>query len=298
MKINTYLILSGAFLFLFSCGKNEKQRIEENAPSLAVQSESPKAVEKLIFKKSEYIIPSDELDLSLLKKAAENLNIKYASIKTEDVSSIRYNDNVTFFVISIINKPEKAKSNEENLGNYYQRKYIFVNNEDGKILAEENDKNLGYYENDGLRAAKTYILKDLLQLNDTTRAIALTTEVYSNSRVVMYSEEKFTIITFDGNKMKKVLYEYPIRSANGDSNGGGTYQIETLEAGISISDTQTNGFYDLMVSKIFTYEDAVEADVENDIQQKSDLKVKKEFQRLKFDSKTYSFHKDDRSRFL
>ena len=74
MKIKTYLILSGAFLFLFSCGKNDKQLIEENAPSLAVQSENPKAVEKLIFKKSEYIIPSDELDLSLLKKAAENLN--------------------------------------------------------------------------------------------------------------------------------------------------------------------------------------------------------------------------------
>lgn len=298
MKINTYLILSGAFLFLFSCGKNEKQRIEENAPSLAVQSESPKAVEKLIFKKSEYIIPSDELDLSLLKKVAENLNINYATIKTEDVSSICYSDKITFFVISITKKSEKAKSNEEDLGNFYERKYVFVNNEDGKILDVETDKNLGYYENEGLRAAKTYILKDLLQLNDKTKAIALSTEVYSNSRVVMYSEEKFTIITFDGRKMKKVLYEYPIRSANGDSNGGGTYQIETLETGMSISDMQTNGFYDLMVSKVFTYEDAVEEDLENDIQKKNDLKVKKEFQRLKFDGKTYLFHKDDRSRFL
>ncbi|MCP2026244.1 hypothetical protein L1276_001388 [Flavobacterium sp. HSC-32F16] len=298
MKIKTYLILSGAFLFLFSCGKNEKQLVEENAPSLAVQSESPKAVEKLIFKKSEYIIPSDELDLNLLKKTAENLKIKYTAIKTEDVSSIRYNENVTFFVISIIDKSAKAKSKEEDLGNYYERKYVFVNSEDGKILHEETDKNLGYYENEGLRAAKTYILKDLLQLNDKTPAIALSTEVYSNSRVVMYSEEKFTILTFDGKQMKKVLYEYPIRSANGDSNGGGTYQIETLETGISISDTQTNGFYDLMVSKIYSYEDAVEEDLANDIQQKSDLKVKKEFQRLKFDGKTYLFNKDDRSRFL
>lgn len=298
MKIKTYLILSGAFLFLFSCGKNDKQLIEENAPSLAVQSENPKAVEKLIFKKSEYIIPSDELDLNLLKKTVENLKIKYSAIKTEDVSSILYNENVTFFVISIIDKSAKAKSNEEDSGNYYERKYVFVNNEDGKILHEETDKNLGYYENEGLRAAKTYILKDLLQLNDKTPAIALSTEVYSNSRVVMYSEEKFTILTFDGKQMKKVLYEYPIRSANGDSNGGGTYQIETLETGISISDTQTNGFYDLLVSKIYSYEDAVEEDLANDIQQKSDLKVKKEFQRLKFDGKTYLFNKDDRSRFL
>jgi hypothetical protein len=298
MKIKSYLILSGIFLFLSSCGKNEKQLIDENAPSLAVQTETPKMVERLIFKKSEYIIPSDELNLSLLKKTAENLKIKYSAIKTEDVSSIRYNDKVTFFVISVTNKNPKTKSTEEDLGNYYERKYVFVNNEDGKILAEETDPNLGYYENDGLRVAKTYILKDLLQLNDKTPAIAFSTEVYSSSRVVMYSEEKFTIVTFDGNKMNKILYEYPIRSSNGDSNGGGTYQIETLETGISISDMQTNGFNDLLVSKIFSYEESAEEDLENNIQQKNDLKVKKEFQRLRFDGKTYSFKKDDRNRFL
>ncbi|CAC9972514.1 hypothetical protein [Flavobacterium panici] len=297
MKIKTYLILSGIFLFLYSCGKNEKQIIDENAPSLAVQSENPKPAEQLLFRKSEDIVPSEELNLSLLKKTAENLNIKYSNIKIEDVSSIRYNNETTFFVICVIKK-NKTKQGEEDLGNYYERKFVFVNNEDGKILAEETDKNLGYYENEGLRVAKTYILNNVLQLNDKTPAIAFSTEVYSNSRVVMYSEEKFTIVTFDGNRIRKVLYEYPIRSANGDSNGGGTYQIETLETGISLSASQTSGFYDLLVSKIYTYEDAAEEDLENDIQQKSDLKVKKEFQKLKFDGKTYSFKKDDRNRFL
>ncbi|MDR6764113.1 hypothetical protein J2Y38_004342 [Flavobacterium sp. 2755] len=298
MKIKTYLILSGIFLFLYSCGKNEKQIIDENAPSLAVQSETPKPAEQLLFRKSEDIVPSEELNLSLLKKTAENLNIKYSRIKIEDVSSIRYNNETTFFVICIINKSKKAKFGEEDLGNYYERKFVFVNNENGKILAEETDKNLGYYENEGLRVAKTYILNYVLQLNDKTHAIAFSTEVYSNSRVVMYSEEKFTIVTFDGNRIRKVLYEYPIRSSNGDSNGGGTYQIETLETGISLSDSQTKGFYDLLVSKIYTYEDAAEEDLENDVEQKSDLKVKKEFQKLKFDGKTYSFKKDDRNRFL
>lgn len=297
MKIKTYLILSGIFLFLYSCGKNEKQIIDENAPSLAVQSETPKPAEQLLFRKSEDIVPSEELNLSLLKKTAENLNVKYSNIKIEDVSSIPYNNETTFFVICVIKK-NKTKSGEEDLGNYYERKFVFVNNEDGKILAEETDKNLGYYENEGLRVAKTYIFNHVLQLNDKTPAIAFSTEVYSNSRVVMYSEEKFTIVTFDGNRIRKVLYEYPIRSANGDSNGGGTYQIETLETGISLSDSQTKGFYDVLVSKIYTYEDAAEEDLENDIQQKSDLKVKKEFQKLKFDGKTYSFKKDDRNRFL
>ncbi|MEG2099916.1 MAG: hypothetical protein RRY99_00230 [Flavobacterium sp.] len=98
--------------------------------------------------------------------------------------------------------------------------------------------------------------------------------------------------------MKKLLYEYPIRSVNGDSDGSGTYQIETLETGISISDAQSNGFYDLLVSKIFSYEAAAEEDLENDIQKMNDLKVKKEFQRLRYNGKIYSFKKDDQNRFL
>ena len=296
MRIKTYLILSGIFLFLSSCGKKEKEIIEENASSLALKTETPKPVEKLIFKNSEYIISSDELDLSLLKKASENLKIEYKTVKIEDVSSIKYSDEITFFVICIVRKENKSK--DENRGNYYERKYVFVNNSDGKILAEESDAGLGYYENEGLRVGKTYILKNLLKLDEKNQAIAFTTAVYSNSRVVVYSEEKLTIMTFDGNKMKKLLYEYPIRSVNGDSDGSGTYQIETLETGISISDAQSNGFYDLLVSKIFSYEAAAEEDLENDIQKMNDLKVKKEFQRLRYNGKTYSFKKDDQNRFL
>ncbi|OXB09715.1 hypothetical protein B0A81_06180 [Flavobacterium plurextorum] len=298
MRIKPYLILSGIFLFLSSCGKKEKEITEENTPSLALKAEIPKPVDKLIFKNSEYIISSDELDLSLLKKVAENLKIEYKAVKIEDVSSIKFNDEITFFVICIIRKESKSKSNNEDRGNYYERKYVFVNNNDGKILAEESDANLGYYENEDLRVGKTYILKNLLQLNEKDQAIAFSTAVYSNSRVVVYSEEKLTVVSFDGNKMKRLLYEYPIRSVNGDSDGSGTYQLETLETGISISDIQSNGFYDLLVSKIFSYEAAAEEDLENDIQKMNDLKVKKEFQRLRYNGEIYSFKKDDQSRFL
>lgn len=298
MRIKPYLILSGIFLFLSSCGKKEKEITEENAPSLALKAETPKPVDKLIFKNSEYIISSDELDLSLLKKVAENLKIQYKAVKIEDVSSIKFNDEITFFVICIIRKESKSKSNNEDRGNYYERKYVFVNNNDGKVLAEESDANIGYYENEDLRVGKTYILKNLLQLNEKDQAIAFSTAVYSNSRVVVYSEEKLTVVSFDGNKMKKLLYEYPIRSVNGDSDGSGTYQLETLETGISISDIQSNGFYDLLVSKIFSYEAAAEEDLENDIQKMNDLKVKKEFQRLRYNGEIYSFKKDDQSRFL
>jgi hypothetical protein len=85
---------------------------------------------------------------------------------------------------------------------------------------------------------------------------------------------------------------------NGDSNGGGTYQIETLETGMSFGDHKTNGFYDLIVTKNFSYEEAVEADSEKALAEEINLKTKKESEKLKFNGREYAFHRDERHRFL
>ncbi|MNR60093.1 hypothetical protein D3C85_1815000 [compost metagenome] len=74
--------------------------------------------------------------------------------------------------------------------------------------------------------------------------------------------------------------------------------METLETGLIISDTETNGFLDLIVSKNFLYEVAVEEDPENGTKEQSNIKVKKESERIKYNGKTYEFKKDDRYRFL
>lgn len=302
------ILLSGVLMLLFSCGKDEKVKNETEILSQEMLSQterdlnfSKKPVKKLIFKNLDEIEDSKEMNLDLLSKVAANLKIKYSDIKVKETSSIDYDDNTTFFVLTLVARDKKAfqsKDNDNELGNYFQRKYLFVNREDGSVIAEEFDDNLGYYDNEAIQFSKSHILKDLVFLNENTPAIAFYTEANAKSRIVLYSEKKFTLVTLADNEIKKVLYEYPIRLTNGDSNGSGTFQIETLETGMSFSDHKTNGYFDLIITKKFSYEEAVENDLENGIAEKSDLKIKKEFEKIKYNGREYVFHRDDRHRFL
>lgn len=302
------ILLSTVLMFLFSCGNNEKAKKDAEAQYQELLSETQahlgnnkKPIKKLIFKNLDEIEDSKELNLELLSKVASNLKIKYSDIKISETSSINYDDQTIFFVLTTVAHDKKAfktSDDDEELGNYFQRKYLFVNREDGSVIAEEFDDNLGYYDNEAIQFSKSHILKDLVFLNETTPAIAFYTEASASSRIVLYSEKKFTLITLADKEIKKVLYEYPIRLTNGDSNGSGTFQIETLETGMSLSDHKTNGYFDLIITKNFSYEEAIENDLENGIAEKSDLKVKKEVEKLKFNGRDYAFHRDDRHRFL
>lgn len=294
-------------MLLLSCGKSEKSTNEAEIQNQELLSQNEtnndlnqKQFKKLVFKNLDDIKDSEELNLKLLTKVASNLKIRYSNIKIDETSSINYDDKTAFFVLTIVehNKKSHKASDYEDLGNYFQRKYLFVNREDGSIIAEEFDDNLGYYDNEAIRFSKSHILKDLVYLNESTPAIAFYTEASASSRIVLYSEQKFTLVTLADKEIKKVLYEYPIRMTNGDSNGGGTYQIETLETGMSFGDHKTNGFYDLIVTKNFSYEEAVEDDSEKALAEETNLKTKKESEKLKFNGREYAFHRDDRHRFL
>ena len=301
------ILLSAVLMFLFSCGKKENVKNDAEVQYQELLSETQahlglgkKPIKKLIFKNPDEIEDSEELNLELLSKVASNLQIKYSSIRIKETSSINYDDKTTFFVLTTVEHRKKAlrSEDEEELGDFFQRKYLFVNREDGSVIAEEFDENLGYYDNEAIQFSKSHILRDLVFLNEKTPAIAFYTEASASSRIVLYSEQKFTLITLADNEIKKVLYEYPIRLTNGDSNGGGTFQVETLETGMSFSDHKTNGYFDLIITKNFSYEEAVESDLENGIEEKSDLKTKKELEKIKFNGRDYAFHRDDRHRFL
>lgn len=300
------ILLSGVLLFLFACGndkaKNEAEIQNQELLSLikADTNVNKKEFKKIVFRNPDNIEDSEELNLPLLSKVATNLNIKYSNIKIDETSSINYDDKTTFFVLTIVEHNRKKQQSKDytGLGNYFQRKYLFVDRESGSIIAEEFDVNLGYYHNEEIQFSKSHILKNLIYLNENTPAIGFYTEANANSRIVLYSEKKFTLLTLTDNEIRKVLYEYPIYLTNGDSNGSGTYQIETLETGISLGDDKTNGLFDLIVTKNFSYEEAVEDSLENEMEENKELKIKKESEKLKFNGKEYAFHRDDRHRFL
>lgn len=275
-------------MLLFSYGKN----IKPIEPKI-------KEVETPIYNYNKDSDFSKELDLVLLAKVAANLKIKYKDVKVDETSSINYNGKTTFFVISYTAKKWKPgiKNWEENDGNFIERMYVFVNRSNGKIICKEIDNNSSYYENEAVRSEKTEIFDKFVQLNEANNGIVLSTYYSINNHNVGYDETKFSILTLIGNKIIKLVYEYPIEIENSDSIDG-IYKSEKLNTMISISNKMTNGFFDLKVSKIFQYEEGKEEDFENENSNKIIHKSKKEFQVLKYNGKIYPFNPEDRHRFL
>ncbi|AOW08887.1 hypothetical protein [Flavobacterium gilvum] len=302
--MKNYILTIGAILFLISCGKKEKPiDLEKKQDTIVANLKEPrvKEVETTIYDYKQNHEFSEELDKVLLAKVAANLKINYEDIQIDGTSSVSYNDKTAFFVVAYINKNVKQSSGveEDELGDFLERIYVFVDKYNGNIIDKETDNNLGIYEHEGLKIYKTYIFKKLIQLNETTGAVALSTESSTDSRVTLWSDQKFTLIALVDNKIKKILYEYPMRKTQGESNGGGTFQMETLETIISVSNKKANGFYDLNVAKTFSYEDEVEEDKEKGIKAKVEpVKFMKEVERIKYNGRIYSFKNDDTYRFL
>lgn len=298
--MKNYILTIATLLFLISCGKNEKSIVSEKLQDTIAVSPNETEIKEVQTPIYDYEKDSDfskEMDLDLLVKVVKNLKIKYEDVKIDESNSINYNDRISFFVITYL--AEKAKEGDEESGNYFERKYLFVNKKDGKIIAQELDKNSSYLDNEAGQPAAPYILKKLILLNERIFGIGLLTEFDSGSRIALWSVQKLTIITLADNKIQKILFEYPIRKTQGSSNGGGTFQMEVLETAIIVSSKKANGFFVLNVAKTFSKEEEVEEDLEKGIKGKvAPIKIKKESEKIQFNGQIYSFKKDDKYRFL
>ncbi len=301
--MKNYVLIIATLLFLISCGKSEKS-IEPEKPldTIAVIPKDTviKELETPIYDYENDSDFSKDLDLALLAKVATYLKIKYEDILIDNSSSISFNNKIAFLVISYkADTKEKGSGIDGEIDNYYERKYLFVNKNDGEILDQELDKNLCFFDTEAGQPSKTYIFKKLIPLNETVNGIGLYTEFGSGSRISLWSEQKFTIIALINNKIQKLLYEYPIRKTQGESNGGGSFQMEVLETTVSVLNKKTNGVFDLKVAKTFSYEEEIEEDLEKGIKGKvAPIKIKKEVERIQYKGKNYSFKADDKYRFL
>lgn len=292
-----YLLLSGILLFAFSCKKNEKiqddGKLQNDSIIAASQLEKTgleSAVDGIVFTSAEDFEEAKTVDLQLLAKVASQLQINYSSIKLDKTSSISYNDYIMFFVITYVNPV-----NNEQKDISVDRKYVFAHKVNGRILAEESDETLSHLEDEVVQASKTHIFKKLIKLNDTTPGIAFYTELNSGGMQVQYWQQKFSILTFEANKIDKILYNYTIGRGNTSTIDGNTDQTETLAAGLRVSDKQTNGFNDLVISKKFLYE---ETNMTDDLDVKANQKTKEETEILQYNGKNYTFNTHDKMRFL
>jgi len=226
---------------------------------------------------------TEELNIELLKLVCKNSKIQFENIYLDKSFSKMFDENTTFFTVRYITEKLEFE-------NIYTTKFMTVNNK-GEVIKEINNNNLSYSDDEAGQPNSTRILSKLIPLNKRNFGIGLITEFYSPSRVSLYSEELFTIISLDKKSSKIVLENYPIRMTIGESNGSGTYEMETMDALIYLEETKSNKYYDFKVLQQFIYQNHIEEDVEKGLKELNDKKEAKETETLRFDGEQYVFKK-------
>ncbi|WP_439130119.1 hypothetical protein [Polaribacter sp.] len=233
---------------------------------------------------------SDTLDIQLLNKVCNHLNIKVKNVYVDKSHSLSLDEDKTFFAIQYILKNTKE-------GNLYTTKYLFTNTLDGSIIDEVNDSNT-FYDTEAVQSSPSYILKKKINLNTNSMSIAVITEESTKSCANLYSEQKMMILSLINNKIIKLLDNYTIRKTNGESNCSGNYKIEIVEKSIDITKEKSNGFFNLHIAKHFAYEEIAEENLDEGIKGKNTKKYKTESEKLTFNGENYHFEKEDTFRFL
>lgn len=233
---------------------------------------------------------SDTLNVELLHKVCDNLEIKFSNIYIDKSHSISFNSNKTFFALQYI-----IKNTED--GNLYTKKYVFANNSNGQVIDQINDKE-SFYDNEAVQPSPSYILKNKIKLSNDIIGIGIITEESVKSCATLYSQQKISIISLSNNKIINLLNGYPIRKTQGESNCSGNYEIEILEKSIDLMKNKTNGLFNLSVTKIFTYENVIEENLDENNKGQKIVKTKTEIEKLIFNGISYDFKKDETLRFL
>jgi hypothetical protein len=233
---------------------------------------------------------SDTLNIELLQKVCQNLNIAISDVYTEKSHSLKYNTDTTFFAFQYIIK----KTTD---GNLYTTKYLFAENSKGTVI-DHMDNDEPFYDIEAIKLSPCYILKNKIILNDRMTGIGIITEEGLRSCASLYSEQKLSIVGLSDSKLVKMLNQYPIRKTQGESNCSGTYQIEILEKTMKLTEHRTKNIFDIHVVKKFTFEDVIEENPKKEIRGHKIVKNKTETEILKYNGKAYSFEKDNKFRFL
>ncbi len=217
---------------------------------------------------------TEELNVDLLKIICKNSDLAYSSIYFDHSYSKVISDAYTFYSIRYITKKLEFET-------LYTTKFLLVDAK-GTIIKELSDPNLSYSTDEVLQPYATRILSKLIPIRDKYSGIGIITEFYSGSRISLYSEQLLSIILLDQNNSKIILKDFPIRKTNGESNGMGNYELETMENSMYLETTKSHDFYDLKVVKDFKFEENL-----NDSIVKN--KHKKDIEFLKFTGKSYTF---------
>lgn len=128
------------------------------------------------------------------------------------------------------------------------------------------------------------------KLNSSSTAFGIKKSYRGSSQVYPYYSSSLTLFMPQGEKLKKVLNRYTIFNFRGETNTMCEGLFENEEVSLSISNEQTNGYYNIIASKIYKKSEKVAIDgdcVENILEEKEETEI------IYFENEEYKFKRPE-----
>lgn len=122
------------------------------------------------------------------------------------------------------------------------------------------------------------------KISDKDRAFGIRMKYYGSSRVDPFSYENLSLFITDKEKLKRVLKEYPSYNMNGQTDGNCNGIFEQHKKFITISDNQSNGYYNLKITDSVTISKSTENDCERKV-----IEEKEKIEFLKYQNGEYKY---------
>lgn len=230
-----------------------------------------------------------------VKQENTTIALSEEALVARALKTLKIDESNTRFMVSKVS-PSNAKEtiivipevvNEEEDVYELNSTIVVVDNTSGKITHKlfETSKENGWFSDaifiDGI-AIDTVEYK----LKNSKNAFGVTMHVRSGSQSNPYNHESISLFTKEKNSLKKVLDSYTLYQVSGEVNVNACYaDIKKTENTLSMSDSKTNEYYDILVNNTITQEN-YRTDKDGECKPIEKI-ISAEKRVLKFDGETY-----------
>jgi len=153
---------------------------------------------------------SQEKTIDLIDSTLSNLKIKKEKCLTEFIKNQKITESESIILI-----PEIADKGDGFIT--VNGHILIVNNKNGKINSRFSEKESWY--SDAVRIENIDVKHQPYQISKKSKTIGILIEYHGSSGSNPYSSKELSLFIRNGEKLERVLKDYPIYTINGETNG-------------------------------------------------------------------------------
>ena len=225
--------------------------VKKDKKAEIVNNRTTYLIEKFIHGKKSNTISfekiSESLDENYLSLICKTLNIEQGDIEKQKSSSLKYDNENLFYVITY-----KSEKNTE-YGNYFETSFILIDTKLKRIVRTLKYDEVSYYDEEVGQPGRVEISSKLIDLGLENNTIALKYKRSMGGCANAYNSDNLILILPKKDSFSEILKPFHLNRTIYEGSCNGNYSMEKQKSNIEIIKNQENK-YDLRISTNIKYE--------------------------------------------